>query len=99
MGLAVGLWANWVALTGLGAWAGAAVRDPSRLGFDFAFVAVFLALLVSLAQGKRFLAILPWGVAGLVAIAAHRLLAGNWYVLLGAISGALAGVVLRRAHA
>src|SRR5689334_3774542 len=45
MGLGVGLWANWVALTGLGAWAGAAVRDPTRLGFDFAFVAVFLALL------------------------------------------------------
>jgi 4-azaleucine resistance transporter AzlC len=90
---------TWVGSTVIGRISGAAIPDPTAWGLDFAFVAVFLALLVSLAQGKRLLAILPWGVAALVAIAAHRLLAGNWYVLLGAISGALAGLVLRRAHA
>jgi predicted branched-subunit amino acid permease len=75
------------------------IPDPTSWGLDFAFVAVFLALLVSLGQGKDVRALLPWGVAAIVAIATHRLLPGNCYVLLGAISGAVAGVVLRRPHA
>lgn len=90
---------TWVGSSVLGRITGAAIPDPTAWGLDFAFVAVFLALLVSLARGKSALAILPWGVAALIAIAADRVLPGNWYVLLGAGSGALAAVVLRRAHA
>jgi 4-azaleucine resistance transporter AzlC len=90
---------TWVGSTVLGRITGAVIPDPTAWGLDFAFVTVFLALLVSLAKGKPQSAILPWGVAALIAVAAHRLLPGNWYVLLGAASGALAGVVLRRGHA
>jgi predicted branched-subunit amino acid permease len=90
---------TWVGSTVIGRISGAAIPDPTAWGLDFAFVAVFLALLVSLAKGKRPLDILPWGVAALIAITSHRLLPGNWYVLLGAIAGALVGVALRRAHA
>lgn len=90
---------TWVGSTVLGRITGAVIPDPTVWGLDFAFVTVFLALLVSLAKGKRPLAILPWGVAALIAVAAHRLLPGNWYVLVGAASGALTGVLLRRGHA
>jgi len=90
---------TWVGSTVVGRIAGAVIPDPTAWGLDFAFVAVFLVLLVSLAKGKPPLAIVPWGVAALIAVAAHRLLPGNWYVLLGAISGAVAGVVLRSANA
>jgi predicted branched-subunit amino acid permease len=90
---------TWVGSTVVGRITGAVIPDPTSWGLDFAFVAVFLALLVSLGQGKDVRALLPWGVAAIVAIATHGLLLGNWYVLLGAISGAVAGVVLRRPHA
>jgi 4-azaleucine resistance transporter AzlC len=89
---------TWVGSTVIGRITGAAIPDPTAWGLDFAFVAVFLALLVSLGWGKQIRALLPWGVAAIVAIATHSLLPGNWYVLLGAISGALSGVVLRRTH-
>ena len=90
---------SWVGSTVAGRITGAAIPDPAAWGLDFAFVAIFLVLLVSLAKGKPASAILPWGVAGLVAIAAHRLLPGNWYILLGAVSGGLAGIFIRRGHA
>jgi 4-azaleucine resistance transporter AzlC len=99
LGAGLVVFVTWVGSTVLGRITGAVIHDPTALGLDFAFVAVFLALLVSLARGKRPLAILPWGVAGLIAIASHRLLPGNWYVLLGAISGGLLAVVLRGSHA
>ena len=89
----------WIASTTIGRITGAAIPDPSSWGLDFAFVSAFLALLVSLARGRQARTIVPWGTAAVVAVAAHTLLPGNWYVLLGAVAGALAGVALRRAYA
>src|SRR5919199_1902539 len=80
---------TWVGSTVVGRITGAAITDPASWGLDFAFVAVFIALLVSLGRGKDIRGLLPWGIAAIVAIAAHRLLPGNWYVLIGAIAGAL----------
>jgi uncharacterized membrane protein len=71
---------------------GAAIHDPSSFGLDFAILAIFVALLVSLARGKGTSIVLPWGLAAGVAIATHALLPGNWYVLLGAVAGALPAV-------
>ena len=56
---------------------------------DFAFIAVFLALLVSLWRGIGDL--LPWLVAGGVAVAASLLVPGKWYIILGGLAGSLAG--------
>ena len=94
MGLGLGLWANWVALTVLGAWAGAAVRDPTRLGFDFAFVAVFLALLRGMWRGTA--TALPWAASGLVAALVHATVPGPWYVAAGALTGLAVAVLAAR---
>ena len=32
-----------------------------------------------------------WGVAGLVAVAAQQVLPGYWFIIIGAVCGALAG--------
>ncbi len=90
-GLAAGLWLNWVALTGLGAWVGAVVEDPTRLGFDFAFVAVFVALLRGMWRGRATL--LPWAASGAVAAAVHAAVPGPWYVAAGALAGLAAAVI------
>ena len=71
------------------------VEDPSRWGLDFAFTAVFLALITGMWKGRS--NILPWTVAAAVAVAAHQWLPGQWYILLGGLAGSFAGVV-RRGH-
>jgi 4-azaleucine resistance transporter AzlC len=85
------LWGAWVGATGVGHAAGAAVGDPTALGLDFAFAAVFAALLAGMFKGRADL--LPWLTGAAVAIAAEWLLPGNWYVLLGGVAGCLVGAI------
>jgi predicted branched-subunit amino acid permease len=81
----------WLGGTIIGHLAGAVVQHPAEWGFDFAFVAVFVALLVGMWKGKGDL--LPWAVAAVVSSAAARWLPGEWYILLGALAGSLTGVL------
>jgi 4-azaleucine resistance transporter AzlC len=87
------LFVCWVGSTTLGRVAGAAIRDPSAWGLDFALVGVFIALLASLARRRSTL--LPWALAAVVAVGADRWLPGNWYVLFGAMAGSLPGLLRR----
>lgn len=82
---------GWLAGTATGLAAGARIGDPARWGLDFAATAVFAALLTAGWDGPRRL--LPWAVAGGVAVLAERWLPGSWYVLLGGVAGGLAGAV------
>ncbi len=79
----------WFSGTIIGHLAGAVVPSPAQWGLDFAFVAVFVALLVGMWKGKGDL--LPWAVAAVVAVAAARWLPGQWYIILGALAGSLIG--------
>jgi len=85
----------WTGSTFVGGILGGAVEDPARWGLDFAFTAVFLALIVGMWKGKS--DILPWTVAAAVAVAANQWLPGQWYILLGGLAGSFAGV-MRRGH-
>jgi len=64
---------------------------PSILS-DFTFIGVFAGLALSLWRGKGDL--LPWCVAAVVATLVHRLIAGNWHILIGGVVGALTGVLV-----
>jgi len=77
----------WSMGTLLGHRLGAVVVHPERFALDFAFVAVFTALTVSMWRGKS--DILPWMTAALLAVAAERWLPGKWYIVIGGIGGAL----------
>ncbi len=83
------MYGSWVISTLVGHTLGGALRDPARWGLDFAFTAVFLALLVGMWRGKSDL--VPWAVAAAVAVAAHSWLPGQWYIVLGGIAGSLVG--------
>jgi 4-azaleucine resistance transporter AzlC len=93
VGVGATLYAGWVIATVVGTLTGAVIHDPARWGLDFAFVAVFIALLTSLAKGWR--SVPPWVLAAGAAIAANRLLPGNWYVLVGAATGCLPAALRR----
>jgi 4-azaleucine resistance transporter AzlC len=82
----------WTAATIGGNLLGGLVMEPRRWGLDFAFIAVFAALTMSLWQGKDDL--LPWLVAAVLAVAGERLLPGKLYIALGGVGGALTAVIL-----
>ncbi|MCP4344285.1 MAG: branched-chain amino acid ABC transporter permease [Desulfobacterales bacterium] len=66
---------------------GAVVQNPGAYALDFAFVAVFTALAVSLWRGKNDIA--PWIAAAALAIISEKILPGKWYIIIGGIGGAL----------
>jgi 4-azaleucine resistance transporter AzlC len=88
-GLGLSLYLNWVFWTTLGTVIGGVIEEPARYGFDFAFTAIFLVLIVGMWRGR--VSIAPLAASGLVALAAHAWLPGVWYILLGGVAGALAG--------
>lgn len=82
----------WSVATISGNLLGGLIMEPERWGLDFAFVAVFAALSMSLWQGRQDL--LPWLVAAALAVAGEQWLPGKLYIALGGIGGALTAVVL-----
>jgi Predicted branched-chain amino acid permease (azaleucine resistance) len=83
----------WFAGTKAGHSLGQAIPNPERYGMDFAFKAIFTALAVTMWRGRH--DILPWAVSAAVALLAHRLLPGAWYVLLGGLAGSFTAATLK----
>jgi predicted branched-subunit amino acid permease len=92
------MWLVWFITGGIGFAMGAAVRPAPGHPIFFASTAVFVAMIAFSWRGARDL--LPWGVAGAVALAVWWLLPGTfWYIVAGAIAGSLAGALRDRAAA
>jgi len=91
LGSGLTLFPAWVGSTALGHLLGTAVPDPAQWGLDFAFTAVFSALLVGMWQGAS--SLWPWAAAAGVALLAAHWLPGQWYILLGGLTGGLVGAV------
>ena len=81
----------WSMGTLLGHQLGALVAHPERFALDFAFVAVFTALTMSMWRGRR--DVLPWLTTAILAVIAERWLPGKWYILIGGLGGALVPVL------
>ncbi len=81
----------WTTSTIAGNLLGGQIMEPARWGLDFAFVAVFVALSMSLWQGRDDL--LPWVIAAGLAVAGEHLLPGKLYIALGGIGGAMTAVI------
>jgi predicted branched-subunit amino acid permease len=63
------------------------LTDPKKYGVDLIMPAFYAAMLVPAWKGPR-LAI-PWLVAGAVALTVHWLVPGWWFIIVGALSGAI----------
>lgn len=77
----------WCSGTMAGHRLGAVITNPEQFGLDFAFVAVFTALVFSFWRGKQDL--LPWMFTAFLAIVGEKLVPGKWYILIGGVGGAL----------
>ncbi|WP_372624005.1 AzlC family ABC transporter permease [Falsiroseomonas sp.] len=90
LGIGAALWVAWVLTTAAGYLASSAVRLPAGHPLYFASVAAFLSILVGLWRGVR-VDLLPWLLAGVVALAAHR---AGLPVPLPLLAGTFAGATL-----
>ena len=98
LGMAVVFWANWVLWSFAGELLGPTLGDPSRFGADFAFVAIFIGLVVAVSKGR------PHALAIVVASATaaalvHAVIGSPWHVLSGALAGTAAAFLLHRPEA
>jgi predicted branched-subunit amino acid permease len=82
-------WCIWVLAAAPGYWLGASLVDPRAYGFDLVMPVFFVAMLVPLWRSPR--GAIGWIVGGGVALAVDQLFGGYWYVLAGALAGAVVG--------
>jgi 4-azaleucine resistance transporter AzlC len=90
-------WANWVLWAACGAFAGALLGDPSRFGADFAFTALFIALIAAFWRGRRTGLVIA--ASGLAAALAHVTVGSPWHVAAGAGAGIAAAALAHRPEA
>ena len=84
-GLALLLYGNWVIWSVTGAILGPAIEDPAAWGFDFAFTAIFLGLIVGF--WRRPGTALVMHASATVAVARHAALGSVWHVIAGGLAG------------
>jgi 4-azaleucine resistance transporter AzlC len=86
-GVAFPLWPNWVVFCGLGAWLGKSLGDTSAFGLDFAFAAMFIAVVAGFWKGRETALILV--ASAVSAVVAKLYMPGAWYILMGGAAGML----------
>jgi len=79
----------WIVSTAAGHIVGGGIPDPKAWGIDLVIPAFYIAMLVPNWHGRR--EAVAWGVAGVTAIVASILLPGWWFIVIGAVAGAVAG--------
>jgi 4-azaleucine resistance transporter AzlC len=84
LGSAVAIAGAFLAGVPVGTELGGLVADPARWGLDFAFPAVFLALVA--VQLRRRADWLVAGAAAVVAVGVALLLPGNWHIVVAGVS-------------
>jgi 4-azaleucine resistance transporter AzlC len=94
LGLGLPLWINWVVATVVGAMIGRGLGDPAVYGFDFAFSALFIAILAGFWKGPKTGAVLA--VAAGVSALTKLLVPGAWYIAFGGIAGVAVAAFLAR---
>ena len=92
IGVATPLWPTWFIFSGIGAFLGKALGDPAVIGLDFAFAAMFIAILGGFWKGPRTGAVII--ASAIVAVIAKHNLPGAWYMMLGGIAGVATAALL-----
>jgi predicted branched-subunit amino acid permease len=81
------IWALWLTFTSCGYLLGALASDPRKIGLDLVMPIFFAAMLIPLWRGRR--RAVGWLAAGGVALAVEQLMHGWWFIVAGALAGAL----------
>ena len=90
-GVALPLWPTWFCFSGLGAWFGNSLGDLNAVGLDFAFAAMFIAILAGFWKGRSTAMVLVASAA--VAVISKLFLPGAWFIILGGVAGMAVAMV------
>jgi 4-azaleucine resistance transporter AzlC len=91
-GVGFPIWPVWFGFSALGAWLGKGLGDTSKIGLDFAFAAMFIAVLAGFWKGSRTALVLAASAA--VSVVAKLYVSGGWYIVLGGLAGMAVAVAL-----
>ena len=91
-GIGVSMWLVWTSSSLLGAMIGRGLGDPSAYGFNFAFSAVFICILVGFWSNWRTGVVLA--CSGGVSAVVYLFVPGAWYIMAGAFAGVAAAAAL-----
>jgi predicted branched-subunit amino acid permease len=92
LGLIPIFYLSWIVWTIIGALIGSAFEDPERLGFDFAFTAIFIGLVAGFWKGPRTGLVIA--ASAIASALVYLAVDGPWYVLAGALAGSAAGAFI-----
>lgn len=90
-GMIIPFYLNWVVCSLIGALLGAFLGDPTAIGLDFAFPAVFIVLVMGFWKGTATGMVLIASAAA--AILVHHFVQGAWYIAAGAAAGLAAALL------
>jgi 4-azaleucine resistance transporter AzlC len=96
-GVAIPIWPVWFGFSALGAWLGNAVGDVHKVGLDFAFAAMFIAVLAGFWKGRSTALVLI--VSACVAVVVKLFVPGTWYILAGGLGGMVVAMAAYRPEA
>jgi 4-azaleucine resistance transporter AzlC len=91
-GFGLAMWVIWTLSAIPGWWAGSAIGDFKKYGLDLFALMFFASLLVPMWKGAK--PARPWFVAAAVALITQKLLPGSYYIVIGALSGGVAGAFI-----
>ena len=91
-GIGVSMWLVWTSSSLLGAVIGRGLGDPSAYGFNFAFSAVFICILVGFWSNWRTGVVLA--CSGGVSAVVYLFVPGAWYIMAGAFAGVAVAAAL-----
>jgi 4-azaleucine resistance transporter AzlC len=91
-GMGIALWLQWVVGTTVGAVLGRSLGDPKAFGFDFAFTATFVFILIGFVRNWRTGVVLV--ASGAVAALAKLAVPGAWYIAIGGLVGVAVAYLL-----
>ncbi len=92
LGGGVAIFVLWMVATSAGYLLGALISDPRAVGLDLVMPIFFAAMLIPLWQNapRRYRRAFGWIVAAVVALAFEWLFHGWWFIIAGAVAGAIA---------
>lgn len=91
-GLGFLLYANFVCSSVAGAILGPAIEDPAAWGFDFAFTAIFIGLIIAFWRGPGTAVVIA--ASAIAAVLTQTCFGGVWHVLAGGAAGMAAAAAL-----